>query len=55
MFGNFDKEYQMELLKKAEREEGREEGTLITNHDAKTDQTGIDFCFTGGRNRRNVS
>ena len=26
MFGNFDKEYQMELLKKAEREKGREEG-----------------------------
>lgn len=29
MFGYFDKEYQIELLKEAEREEGREEGRII--------------------------
>ena len=28
MFGYFDKEYQLELLRKREREEGREEGGL---------------------------
>ena len=30
MFGYFDKEYQLELLRNKEREEGREEGQLLT-------------------------